>query len=282
MAFSKEKFPAVFTGGNSPHLISVYAATGTYTEMPRAMHRHEDVLELILIRKGQGVHIIQGKSYNTSPGDLLIINSGAVHDESSRENEDLAIYSCAITGLCLPGLAANHLTTSDRCPLLKTGSHFPRFVSLFQLMYEVTSENGPHGPEIANNLLHAILLLILERLAQEEKGLGSQENDLLREVRTYLDSHYMEPLTLEELAESFHVNSYHLAHIFKKFYGYPLIQYMTRRRIGEAQTLLIDSAMSITDIALSVGYGSSSHFNRAFQKLTGMSPRNYRNLYRQI
>ncbi|WP_375782646.1 helix-turn-helix domain-containing protein [Pectinatus brassicae] len=52
--------------------------------------------------------------------------------------------------------------------------------------------------------------------------------------------------------------------------------------MGEAQTLLIDTKKSITDIALTVGYNSQSYFNGTFVKITGMSPKKYRMLYSKI
>lgn len=112
--------------------------------------------------------------------------------------------------------------------------------------------------------------------------LPPEEHHLLAGVRSRLDAAYDETITLAELAQEFHVSTFHLAHAFKAAYGYAPLQYITRRRIGEAQTLLIDTALPITEIAIRTGYNSSSYFNKAFHKITGMSPRDYRKAYRKI
>ena len=101
-------------------------------------------------------------------------------------------------------------------------------------------------------------------------------------VRSRLDTSYEENITLADLAKEFHISTFHLAHAFKAACGYAPLQYITRRRIGEAQSLLIDTSLPITEIAIRTGYNSSSYFNKAFHKITGMSPRDYRKAYRKI
>ena len=281
MAFVKGNSPSIFQN-NPPQLISIYKADGTYTEMPRAMHKHDNAMEIILVRNGNGVHIIDGKSYSTRQGDLLIVNSGVVHDESAASSVNLSIYSCAITNLQVPGLPPNHLLAPDFCPILQTGEYYHRLSSLLEMIFHTATEENAYSSETAHNLLRAFLLMILAMQQTTLQELEGKENNLVLSVRDYIDEHYMEALTLKGLAAEFHVNTYYLAHIFSKMYKFSLMQYVTRRRIGEAQTLLIDTDTPITDIALQVGYASSSHFNKAFNKIANMSPSKYRQLYRKI
>ena len=281
MTFVKPSSAILFSGNIRPRLISIYQANGLYTEMPRAMHRHEDALECILITSGFGVHIINGQRYYTEKGDLLIINRGIVHDESCAENIGLSIYSCAMTGLQLPGLPAGYLLPENCCPILKVGADLPIFEALLQLIADYMPGH-PHAEEFANHMLCAFLTAICGIIPLQTESLTEQDNLFIRQIRAYIDHNYTNELTLQQLADHFHVSTYYLAHCFKHSYGYAPIQYVMRRRIGEAQTLLIDTSRSITDIALQVGYNSSSYFNKAFHKVTGLSPKQYRNAYRQI
>lgn len=66
------------------------------------------------------------------------------------------------------------------------------------------------------------------------------------------------------------------AHQFKKIFGFPPIQYIIRRRIGEAQRLLFTTDLSITEVSVRVGYDNISYFNNQFKRFAGMSPQNYR------
>ena len=81
------------------------------------------------------------------------------------------------------------------------------------------------------------------------------------------------------MAGALHVSPYYLAHVCKEATGYSPLQYVLRRRIGEAQTLLITTDLPVTRIAAQVGYDNPSHFNAQFSKAVGMSPRTFRKEY---
>ena len=72
------------------------------------------------------------------------------------------------------------------------------------------------------------------------------------------------------------LSQYHISRAFKRFSGYSPTQYIARRRIGEAQSLLIHTQMPILDIALRVGYNSNSLFSRTFKTIVGRTPVQYR------
>lgn len=282
MAFIENQFQPLFLNHTFPKLISIYEATGLYTQMPRTMHSHKDNVECILVTDGYGIHTIDGQRYYTEKGDLLIINSKTVHDESSAANIHLSIFSCALTNLHLQGLAENQLIQPGECPVLKTGKHYEIFRSLLALMADSVLKNGYRFEEYSNYLLRAFVLAVRGLISNSTPEELPQENDLAQATRAAIDAHYNEEVSLQQLAETLHVSTYHLAHTFKRIYGYAPMQYVTRRRIGEAQTLLIDTATPITEIAMQVGYNSTAYFDKSFRKITGLSPKDYRKAYRKI
>lgn len=264
-------------------MLSIYRATGKYTQMPRAMHLHKNTIELVLIENGYGVHIIDGKKYYTEKGDLLIFNAGMLHDESSAGNVNLTIITCAATNLKILGLPPNTLILKNQTPIIKTGKLFFQIKHLFKVIYRAISQNESHSTEFSNYIFYALIIMLYEITQKNVTYLYTkEENQLAKKIKSHIDNNYMHNLKLEELAECIHVNIYYLSHIFKKVYGQSPIQYIMRRRIGEAQTLLIDTNKNITDIAMTVGYNSQSYFNVAFVKITGMSPKKYRILYSKI
>ncbi|MDQ0204167.1 AraC family transcriptional regulator [Pectinatus haikarae] len=280
--FTKGKFNSIFKENTYPDLISVYQATGKYTEMPRAMHSHESTVELILITEGYGIHIIDGKKYYTEKGDLLILNAGVLHDESSA-GTNLCIATCALQNLSIRDFETNTLTGKNQNPILKTDKDFSEVKKLFFLMYNAVSMKDYSAEEYSNYLLRALLVLICGIIRKNsDHDYTKDENKLAQKIKKYMDIHYTENLKLNMLAGYIHVNTYYLSHIFKKVYGQSPMQYVMRRRIGEAQTLLIDTRKNITDIAMTVGYNSQSYFNGIFVKITGLPPRKYRMLYSKI
>lgn len=282
MAFIENQFESLFLQDTFPKLISIYEATGLYTQMPRTMHSHENNVECILITDGYGIHRIDGQRYYTEKGDLLVINSKTVHDESSAANIHLSILSCAMTNLHLQGLAENQLIQPGECPVLKTGAQYETFRSLLTLIADSVLQKGYRFEEYSNYLLRAFVISVRGLIAKSSPEELPQENELAQAIREAIDAHYSEEISLQQLAETLHVSTYHLAHTFKRIYGYAPMQYVTRRRIGEAQTLLIDTATPITQIAMQVGYNSTAYFDKSFRKITGLSPKDYRKAYRKI
>ena len=97
----------------------------------------------------------------------------------------------------------------------------------------------------------------------------------------------MEELSVDDLSARVHMSTSGLAHQFKKRFGFAPIQYIIRR-IGEAQTLLVTTDLSITEVSARIGYDNISYFNNQFKKFTGLSPQSYRkykvgmNQYKQL
>ena len=124
-----------------------------------------------------------------------------------------------------------------------------------------------------------LLVIIREYCALHGDTLLSRTDIIVAQVKSYINTHFDEDFTLQDMADSIRVSPYHLAHVFKEETGYSPKQYTLRRRLGEAQTLLISTRKSVTDIALEVGFGNPSHFNSMFSKYIGMSPSKYRETY---
>ncbi len=107
----------------------------------------------------------------------------------------------------------------------------------------------------------------------------SRTDIIAGQVKHYIDTHFDEQFTLQDISDAIRVSPYHLAHMFKETTGYSPMQYTVRRRLGEAQSLLITTSLSVTEIAVSVGFGNPCHFNTMFSKYIGMSPSRYRSSY---
>lgn len=100
-------------------------------------------------------------------------------------------------------------------------------------------------------------------------------------IRNYLNEYFMEDITLDTIGEALGCSATYISHIFKKATGRTPIQYVIHRRIGHAQTLLISTDDSVTQIATIVGYDNTNYFSTIFSKVVGMSPVRYRELYNE-
>ena len=92
--------------------------------------------------------------------------------------------------------------------------------------------------------------------------------------------HYQEALRLEDVSSAVGFNATYFSTLFKKETGQNFMDYLTELRIGRAKELLCGEEMSVQDVAEQVGYRDLKYFSRLFKKLTGVSPSDYKKLYK--
>ena len=95
-------------------------------------------------------------------------------------------------------------------------------------------------------------------------------------AKDFIDAHYTEQIKLEDIAGAVYTNVYNLSKVFKAEIGISPMKYVILRRMGEAQNLLINTDMTITRIAMSVGYNNSNYFQNVFKEFMNMTPKEYR------
>lgn len=243
---------------------------------PTAVHCHEKNLELQYICGGRGNLRIGNRLYEVQGGDLLIYNQGELHDESADPEAGLWFYNCGVMGLSLPGKPEGQLIGPETSPRIHAGEMAEAVESLFRLLYAEVERELPKNEQVTHDILRGLIGMILYQLPKDRQLPPREKDRLLIACKDYIDSHFMEELTVEQLAERSHMSVSGFAHQFKKIFGFPPIQYIIRRRIGEAQRLLFTSDLSITEVSVRVGYDNISYFNNQFKRFAGMSPQNYR------
>ena len=280
--FVEKQIEPIFTGENQPKLLYVSEIRPDASAHPRVMHAHEDAVELILICSGSSEYLIHDKKTVIEAGDLLVYNAGVVHDEVSGPDMEVGSYCVGVGGLHMPDLRENALISDEKGYVFPTGRYFEDMKELFVMMFRNLAAGEPHAELFCTSLLHALLVSVLtvtEGVGETRENPADEPHILGSRIKDYIDRHYMEPITLQSMGEALRISPYYLSHVFKQMSGYSPVQYLLRRRIGEAQTLLITTELSVARIAEMVGYDSQSYFNLQFTKNVGMPPSRYRHNY---
>jgi AraC-like DNA-binding protein/quercetin dioxygenase-like cupin family protein len=281
--FVKQPLPPEISRLEGPRLLYVSRIDEQQGALPRVMHSHADFIELILVFKGQGQFSIDGRQVAVRAGDLVVYNCDIIHDEDALPHTQLGWFCVAISHVNQPALPANTLVETGKRPVFTTGVSFDHLLHLYEMIFDQLSQERQDCLIVSHHLTQALLALCLQVIRNpgsiDVESAGDADEPLAHRVAAYLDTHYMEDLSLTDLGEVFRVSPYYLAHLFKAQLGYAPMQYRLRRRIGEAQSLLLSTDWPVTEIAARVGYDNPSHFNRQFSKFIGLPPRLYRRKY---
>lgn len=279
--FAKKNFTPPFALSQTPRLAYISRAPSESGVSARVMHAHPDLVEFVLITAGQGEYSVGGRRYQIRRGDLLVYNSGVIHDETLGESDGLCNLCCAVAGLAIDGLRPNAFLAERQRPLFHLEeADFQAIRQFYELMFDLLVSGRAGGEESCHYLMLALLTACWDVARGGDAGRALPDDNVLsHRIKAYIDEHYAEELSLATLSDELGVSLYYLSHVFKEETGYSPLQYLLRRRIGEAQTLLLTTDTPITQIASQVGYENPSHFNRLFVKNVGMSPRDYRRNY---
>ncbi|WP_199713044.1 response regulator transcription factor [Butyrivibrio sp. X503] len=104
-----------------------------------------------------------------------------------------------------------------------------------------------------------------------------KSNIIVREAKNYIDEHYMEDISLQDVAGVLGYSDVYFCKLFKQNFGKSFIVYLNELRIGKAKELLSNPAINIKDISCKAGYRDANYFTRVFKRMTGKTPSDYRN-----
>jgi AraC family transcriptional regulator len=151
---------------------------------------------------------------------------------------------------------------------------------LVLVLREEVRAGYPGGALYGESLGIAIAAHVVRRYGVAPAGAadprGAMATDELRRIEEYVEEKLAGNLSLQELAQQVDMNVYCFVRAFKRSTGLPPHQYVVRRRLERAKSLLLDPEASIADIALRCGFATQSHLTAAFNRLTNVTPGEYR------
>lgn len=241
---------------------------GDWHSVPHT-HNH---MELFYIVGGKGQFMIEDQMHPVNSSDLVIINPNVPHTEMSLNGQPFEYIVLGVEGIELvSGESANGYSILDHFESMEVST------CLRNILREMEQKNT--GYEDICQAYMEILLIRLMRIidlavsADPQMGTGNRQ---CAAVKRYIDIHFKEALTLEQLAEQAHMNKFYLSHAFKQEYGVSPINYMTSRRIEESKYLLAETDLSVSQVAQLLGFSSQSYFSQVFHRSQEISPMEYR------
>ena len=143
-----------------------------------------------------------------------------------------------------------------------------QFVLIHDLMRSGCPDEG-----IMSVQLHRIMALLFS-----SAGTGGTPSDVVARAKVFMDAHYMEKLSAEQIADASRVSPSHLFRLFRRETGLTPYAYLTNVRMEHAMKMLLNTSYTVEEIAYYCAFCSSANFIRAFRQTTGVTPRKYRKL----
>jgi AraC-like DNA-binding protein len=127
---------------------------------------------------------------------------------------------------------------------------------------------------ILNLLIHQLATFTDVESESEtaESRLSKADIDLLNDIKTYLDQHFLEVVSLQQLTRKFCINSFKLKHGFKQLFSNSVMKYVDQHKMNYARTMLQERQADASDVADELGYRHYNNFSSAFKKRFGYSP----------
>ncbi|HEY9653211.1 MAG TPA: AraC family transcriptional regulator [Coleofasciculaceae cyanobacterium] len=177
--------------------------------------------------------------------------------------------------------AAADLLNTDRIEIVQQfKTRDPLIQNLGLALKSELESNGIGSRVYAESLFNTLCLHLVRHYSTSGQNVltnsDSLPKDKLRYAIDYINENLEKDLTLAEIATSVGMSPYHFARAFKQAVGLPPHQYLIKRRIEKAKTLLTQTDLAIAEIAYRVGFASQSHFTTLFRKHTTTTPKAYR------
>lgn len=154
-------------------------------------------------------------------------------------------------------------------------SYYSELISSIQTILQLHENQNDDTDVLAANEITNILTYICTE-AEDKPRVTNELHIKLQLIADYLNEHYTESITLDDLADHFYISKYYLSREFKKEYGITIIQYLLTKKITYAKELLRYSNSSIEEIAVLCGISDPSYFNKVFRKLEDCTASEYR------
>ncbi len=263
---------AIYRQADSLGGVELLQASYVRTNFPR--HVHEGYC-IALIEQGAQRFYRDGAEHLAPEGSIVLVNSDQVH--TGRSGTDKGWRYRAI-----------YPTPNDLSSMMREmfgPGQMPWFRS--------SVVKNPYLSQCLRNLLNSLedtsnplfsetLYQEFFRLLAKEHGLkNASTNDRLlanppavERIKSYLESHFSEPVTLEELASVAGLNKSYLTRLFTRHTGLPPHSYLIQIRVRHAKHLL-RQGLSLADVASATGFTDQSHLHRHFQRTLGVSPGRY-------
>lgn len=260
-----------------------------FVHFPRHSHNY---VEVVYMCSGETRHIVNSNEILLQTGELLFLSQNAEQEIFPAAENDIAVnfiirpeffdHSLNMIG------NDNSLIRNFLIECLKSGSQDINYLhfkvadilplqNLMENLIWLLLHEQANKRSLYQTTMGLLFLHLLNLTDRAEIGKDRLEQELMLTVFRFIEEHYRDG-ELSDLAKALSYDLYWLSRVVKNTTGRTYTQLVQEKRLGQAAWLLANTALSVTDISLDVGYQNFSYFYKLFRQRFQMSPGEYRAL----
>lgn len=226
---------------------------------------------------GEGHIVMDGKEYRPKAGDAYLLAVGKNHSYWADGDRPWKKIWMNISGSLADALVAGYgladAVVFEDCPV------YPQFWEFLR----VCRNYGKNSQKLAERtvlLFHEILLKLSANMLSARSQAGGREKSTVSEaalqIKEYIDAHIYEKIAVSDLAQIASLSASQLTRVFRSAYGQSPYDYVLARKIDTACRLLLNTGMSVKEVAYRLNFVDEHYFSNVFCKRMGMPPGRYR------
>jgi AraC-like DNA-binding protein len=256
-------------------------------------HTHRDFSELVIVLNGTALHYVDNDSYQIKKGDVFVISNNTSHGYEntsdfricnimyrpellSSETDIRRLSGYHALFVIEPYLSTEHCFQSRLTLQL---SDFDETNNIISAMIQEYNHKADGWKTMLTS--YFMRLVVFLSRAYSFKSLA-EKYDIINIAKSvsYIESHFIDPISIEELAKQTNLSVRHFTRIFRDTYETTPGRYIFTLRMHHACSLLKSSNLTISEIAFQSGFNDSNYFTRRFRTFNGVTPKQFRKLNR--
>ena len=259
---------------NVPQLNNLRLMRATYITYAFSRHVH-DYYAIGVIESGVQTFSYRRERHFTQPHGMFLLNPDEPHDGGAATSAGFTYRVIYPEAAMMQQIAAEIVGHDRDVPFFSQSViDDPGIYHAFQRLHVALEAEGSALEQQSRLLM--LLAKLITRYADarfQPRTLGSERREIAR-ARSYLNEHYEQDVTLEELGQVVGLSPYYLVRIFHREVGLPPHAYLASVRIRRAQSLLT-AGSPIAEVAYATGFSSQSHLTNTFKRFIGVTPSQY-------
>lgn len=245
-------------------------------------YRMHDYAELAFVLSGEGRYRLDDRIYTVQEGDLVVINPGIRHQALYCQDAEVPAteFIVGFSDIRITGCQEGLIPCPEEKHILHTEGELRQ--RLLKICASMEAENSVRRQGryfmLKSYLVQMLLLVIREQCEPMERPKGcafesANKKYVVEHILSYLEEHYREKISLDQIAENMYLSPFYISRIFKSETGSAPIRHLINIRLEKAKELLESGYEgNIQEVAAMVGYDDAYHFSKLFKKRFGVSP----------